>query len=156
MHYILIPLCGMQAQPTDDYIGGVSLTPDCRHVVVVGGDGEVRLLEMRRAGAQLASLACGSALHCCLTDGLTAVMGSEDGQVSFMMGASCEYCCNARTQCDTSGELWGLSGALQPGERRVGLVEVTADCQDLLCAVRLGTTFPPESLGSFSFTAGRE
>lgn len=82
--WILLPVyghVGMQAQPSDDYIGGVSLTPDSRHVVAVGGDGEVRLLEMRRAGAQLASLACESALHCCLCDGMTAVMGSDDGHV---------------------------------------------------------------------------
>eukprot|EP00884_Botryococcus_braunii_P015364 jgi/Botrbrau1/2510/Bobra.0079s0002.1 len=72
-----------QLQVTEDYIGGVSLTPDSRHAVVAGGDGEARLLDMRRWDTQLASVSCGSALHCCACDGMTALMGSDAGQVHF-------------------------------------------------------------------------
>jgi hypothetical protein len=57
------------------------MTPDGGHVVVAAGDGNVSLLEMRKLGSRLAYVSCGAPLRCCATDGLTAVVGSEDGQV---------------------------------------------------------------------------
>jgi factor associated with neutral sphingomyelinase activation len=66
---------------SEDYIGGVSLTPDGRYAVVAAADGTLSLLDLRKGGARLSSVTCDAPLRCCTTDGNVAVAGSEAGAV---------------------------------------------------------------------------
>ena len=67
---------------SQDYIGGLQLTPNGAMVVVAAADGVASLLEMRKAGARLSHAACGAPLRCADTDGRLALLGTETGQVS--------------------------------------------------------------------------
>jgi hypothetical protein len=71
-----------QVSVSQDYVGGLQLTPDSQLVVVAAADGAASLLEMRKGGASLSSTACGSPLRCVDTDGALALLGTENGQVS--------------------------------------------------------------------------
>lgn len=71
-----------QVSVSQDYIGGLQLTPDGGMVVVAAADGVASLLEMRKAGARLSHAACGAPLRCIDTDGSLALLGTETGQVS--------------------------------------------------------------------------
>lgn len=68
---------------SQDYIGGLRLTPDGGAVVVAAADGYATLLDARKAAACLSRVACGSPLRCADTDGGLAIMGAENGQVSY-------------------------------------------------------------------------
>ena len=71
-----------QEQVCPEFIGGLAQTPDGQNAVVAQGDGSVSLLDMRKAGEQVAAMAYGSPLLCCQTDGQVAVTGCQDGQVT--------------------------------------------------------------------------
>ena len=75
-------------QVSSEYIGGLALTPSEQHVVAAAGDGTVKLLDLRKAGASIAQVSCGSPLLCCQTDGQTAAAGGQDGQVRYVMTPS--------------------------------------------------------------------
>ncbi|KAG6550710.1 hypothetical protein Mapa_007807 [Marchantia paleacea] len=64
-------------------VAGLRLTEDSSNVVVASTDGSLRVLEMRRSGAELASKDCGSPLKCCDIAGPLAIAGSEDGALHF-------------------------------------------------------------------------
>ncbi|BBN03886.1 factor associated with neutral sphingomyelinase activation [Marchantia polymorpha subsp. ruderalis] len=64
-------------------ITGLRLTDDSSNVVVASTDGSLRVLEMRRSGAELASKDCGSPLKCCDIAGPLVIAGSEDGALHF-------------------------------------------------------------------------
>ncbi len=66
---------------SQDYIGGLQLTPDGNFAVVAAADGSLSLLDVRRGGLQLSCAACGPPLRCCATDGELALSGTEDGTV---------------------------------------------------------------------------
>ena len=68
---------------SQDYIGGLQLTPNGAMVVVAVADGVASLLEMRKAGARLSHAACGAPLRCADTDGRLALLGTETGQGSW-------------------------------------------------------------------------
>ena len=71
----------MQVKASSEYIGGLAQTPDGRQAVVAAGDGNLSLLDMRKAGETAAQVSCGSPLLCCQTDGHTAAAGTQAGQV---------------------------------------------------------------------------
>lgn len=71
---------------SQDYIGGLRLTPDGNMVVAAAADGLASLLEMRKGGARLSSVACGGPLRCAQTDGHLALLGTESGQVTLFDG----------------------------------------------------------------------
>lgn len=71
----------MQVSVSQDYIGGLQLTPDGSMVVAAAADGVASLLEMRKGGARLSSAACGAPLRCAETDGRLALLGNESGRV---------------------------------------------------------------------------
>lgn len=71
----------MQEQVCSEFIGSLAQTPDGQNAIVAQGDGSVSLLDLRKAGAQVAVMAYGSPLLCCQTDGQVAVTGSQNGQV---------------------------------------------------------------------------
>ncbi|KAL2636007.1 hypothetical protein R1flu_007486 [Riccia fluitans] len=64
-------------------VAGLRLTEDGNNVVAASRDGNLRLLEMRRGGAELASKDCGSPLNCCDTAGPVAIAGCDDGALHF-------------------------------------------------------------------------
>lgn len=72
----------VQVSVSQDYIGGLRLTPDGLTVVAAAADGVASLLEMRKAGARLSYAACGGPLRCAETDGHLALLGNESGQVT--------------------------------------------------------------------------
>jgi hypothetical protein len=71
----------VQAAVSQDYVGGLALSPDGATVLVAAADGAASLLDARRGGAALASVAVGSPLRCGATDGRLGLLGSEGGQV---------------------------------------------------------------------------
>lgn len=79
-----------QAAVSQDYIGGLALSPDGHAVLVAAADGAASLLDARKGGARLASVACGSPLRCAATDGCLALLGSEGGQVG--RGTEVKFC----------------------------------------------------------------
>ena len=71
----------MQAQVCSEFIGGLALSPDGQTALAARGDGNLSLLDLRKAGEQSAVMTHGSPLLCCQTDGQVAVTGSQDGKV---------------------------------------------------------------------------
>lgn len=66
---------------SQDYVGGLQLTPDGSYAVVAAADGNLFLLDLRRGGVPLSCVACGPPLRCVATDGELALAGAEDGTV---------------------------------------------------------------------------
>ncbi|KAL3683862.1 hypothetical protein R1sor_001884 [Riccia sorocarpa] len=64
-------------------VAGLRLTEDGNNLVVASRDGNLRLLEMRRGGAELASKDCGMPLKCCDVAGPLAIAGCDDGALHF-------------------------------------------------------------------------
>lgn len=74
-------LIALQTQVCSEYIGSLAQTPDGQTVIAARGDGNLSLLDLRKAGEQVAVMSHSSPLLCCQTDGQVAVTGSQDGQV---------------------------------------------------------------------------
>ena len=72
----------LQVEASTSGITAVSLTPDSSYVIAAAADGSLSLLEQNKAGCCLSKVECRSPLHCCITDGSTAVTGSEEGKVN--------------------------------------------------------------------------
>lgn len=69
-----------QARVSQDYIGGVALSPDGRHVIAAAADGTASLLDARRGGARVSFATAGTPLRCAAMDGRLALLGAESGQ----------------------------------------------------------------------------
>lgn len=72
-------------QLSQDYLGGVALTPDGRHALVAAADGAMHLLDLRHAAAgPLSTGRCRQPLRCCSAlDGELAVAGDEGGALQL-------------------------------------------------------------------------
>lgn len=88
---------------SQDYIGGLQLTPDSNHALVAAADGNLLLLDMRRGGVPLSCAVCGPPLRCCATDGDLALAGAEDGSVGRGWGEE--------GACSGGGCAWLTPGA---------------------------------------------
>lgn len=74
-------LLSLHTQVSSDYVGGLSLLPGGNYVAAAAADGNLSLLEWRRAGERMATASCHSPLRCCRCDGQLMLCGSEAGQL---------------------------------------------------------------------------
>ena len=72
----------MQVQVSSDPISGLGMTPDEQHIFAAAEDGNLTLLDLRKAGRVVSKTSCRTPLLCCQTDGQTAVAGGQNGEVS--------------------------------------------------------------------------
>ena len=77
----------LQVQLSSDPISGLAMTPDEQHIFAAAEDGNLSLLDLRKAGAVVSKASCKTPLLCCQTDGQTAVAGGQNGEVSVAQRA---------------------------------------------------------------------
>eukprot|EP00898_Chlorokybus_atmophyticus_P003046 jgi/Chlat1/3742/Chrsp259S03886 len=64
-------------------VSDLSITQDERYAVTAGGDGMLRLLDLRTSGAELSSMDCEDPLKSCATDGRCGFAGSDAGRIHW-------------------------------------------------------------------------
>ncbi len=68
---------------TQDYVGGLVLSPCGRYVFCGTADGQLSLLDVRNRGSRLAAASTDAPVRCCASDGWLLLAGGEAGLVNM-------------------------------------------------------------------------